>query len=252
MDCQAARLLLWFKRPQSSDLLAEDETALAQHLAGCSACSRLARLTAQENRLLGRAIRAVPVPSTLKERLLSHLDTQRIKLWRVERGRWLRRAGLTLLTLLVLCLGVLYWTLRPVGPASLRELDWWSKARFSLPTQVPGPDKIGWLDQYFYSKQVPFRVTTSMRLQWDFTHLTAAYLEEFSRDHVPVMEFKKPGGHAFVFVLPAARCDFGEIEHYQSAGETRLLCPPEEGFVTFVALKEGTLDQFLLSSEAKR
>ena len=247
MDCQAARLLLWFKRPQGGDLLPDDDAALAVHLASCPSCDRLARLQAQENRVLGRAMRAVPVPVALKDRLLAHLDKMSRQSGRARvRRRVLYGAGALCAVVLLAALG-LWLVVRPRPPASLQELDWWTRSRFSLPTQCPATDKIAWLEQYFYSNGLWFRVPSFMKAQWDFTDLTAAYVEDFSRDRIAVMEFKKNDAHAFVFVLPSERCDPDEAKQYagQSASALVVRSDTDDGFVAFVTLKEGTLDHFL-------
>ncbi|QEL13911.1 anti-sigma factor family protein [Limnoglobus roseus] len=83
MDCPHANLLLIFYRPdRPSDLSAEDAAALQTHLAGCPACAaKLAKQTA-EDRFLSAAVRNVPVPSGLADRLKQQAQSQLKWAWR--------------------------------------------------------------------------------------------------------------------------------------------------------------------------
>ena len=83
MDCPHANLLLLFYRPdRPSDLSAEDTAALQTHLAACPACAaKLAKQTA-EYRLLSAAVRNVPVPSGLANRLKQQAQSQLNSAWR--------------------------------------------------------------------------------------------------------------------------------------------------------------------------
>lgn len=242
MDCQAARLLLWFKRPNGKEMLPEDEAALALHLSTCDTCGRFARLHGEEHRLLGTAIRAVSVPPKLLDAILVRLSSAAR-----PRRRWPWVVGGVASAALLCGFGLWLWLASSVPPASLREMEWFGKNRFSLPATYPPLKKQAWLEQYFYSQRVYFRLPELLKNQWDFTHLTAAYPAELSHDRVAVLEFKKPGGHAVVFVVPTARLDSSEMEQYLSFGEyTRLLHQPGEEFSALAVLKEGSLEQFLL------
>src|SRR5207248_1436745 len=81
MDCKTARYLLNFNRATGHDLDAADKAALDAHLAECPECDCAARGERQFDEHLGRAIRDVPVPHGLKERLLTRLRRQRDEWW---------------------------------------------------------------------------------------------------------------------------------------------------------------------------
>src|SRR5438094_788506 len=83
MDCRTARLLLDFARPIPAELEADASRDLEHHLAGCADCDSLARAERRLDEPLGRAMRAVPLPLGLRDRLLARLDA--------ERGAWQRR-----------------------------------------------------------------------------------------------------------------------------------------------------------------
>lgn len=248
MDCQAARLLLWFQRPQAKELTADDEAALARHCLDCPSCARFARLFGQEDRLLGRALRDVPVPPTLKASVLTRLEAAAPR--RADGRGWNRTlASLSVMSAaLAGAIAFGLWWFWPLPTISLAELQGWGKARFSLPVNYPADDKINWLEQHFYSHGAGVRVPAALRSQWDFSHLSAAYVAELSHGPIAVAEFKKPGGHAILFLLPADRLRPEEVAGLDRLdSDTCLLRPiPDEGFMAFVVMKEGAVDQFLL------
>lgn len=83
MDCPHANLLLLFYRPdRPSDLSADDAAALQAHLAACPACAaKLAKQSAAD-RVLSAAVRDVPVPSGLADRLKQQAQSQINRAWR--------------------------------------------------------------------------------------------------------------------------------------------------------------------------
>jgi hypothetical protein len=73
MDCKNARLLMELTRPGGGELDAADAEALEQHLADCPDCGPVARDERRADEHLGRAMRDVPVPAGLRERILQKL-----------------------------------------------------------------------------------------------------------------------------------------------------------------------------------
>ncbi|MCC6421469.1 MAG: hypothetical protein IT429_24895 [Gemmataceae bacterium] len=97
MECRNARLLLEFARPGGSELEREEAETLEQHLHECPDCAALASAERRADDRLGRAMRDVPVPDGLRERLLRKLAQERDAWYR----RWLLRgAGLAAAVLL--------------------------------------------------------------------------------------------------------------------------------------------------------
>src|SRR5690348_1108980 len=80
MDCRTARLLLAFARPRCPELDECAGEALDNHLAKCAECASLARAEHHFERRLGLAMRDVPVPPDLRQRLLTRLQIER-KAW---------------------------------------------------------------------------------------------------------------------------------------------------------------------------
>ena len=117
MDCKTARLLLDYARPAPAELPGGDAAALEGHLTACPECEALARAERQLDDHLGRAVRDVPVPDGLRDRLLARL--------RAERRRWYRR-----------------WALRGAGAAAaaaslVLAIGLWAHWRAS---RLPAPD----------------------------------------------------------------------------------------------------------------
>lgn len=77
MNCEASRKLMEVCRPDSSDLGDPELRDLAGHLERCPECRALLEANAENDRRLGRAMRDVPVPADLKERLLVALERPR-------------------------------------------------------------------------------------------------------------------------------------------------------------------------------
>jgi anti-sigma factor (TIGR02949 family) len=104
MDCKDARLLLAFARPGEKELDHDEAEALRQHLADCPDCAAQAQAESRADEHIGRAMRDVPVPAGLRERLLQKLGDERAPWYR----RWrVRLAGAAAL-LLAACLGYVW------------------------------------------------------------------------------------------------------------------------------------------------
>jgi hypothetical protein len=80
MDCKTARLILDLARPRCAELHPSEAGALEDHLAGCPECDSQARVERQFEDHVGRALRYVPVPDGLRDRLLNRLAARR-RVW---------------------------------------------------------------------------------------------------------------------------------------------------------------------------
>jgi hypothetical protein len=172
MDCKTARLLLTFARPHAADLEASDAAALQGHLAACPDCTALAQ---QERRLdehLGRAMRDVPVPDKLRERLLKRLDDRRQEKYR----RWVLTAVAA--TILVGAVGI-YFSLTgsptEVKLAELHEQE--SKKLGAVADRV---------EEWFHDKGFKY-MTVPPRFNCD--RLTDYLVVDFKGKRVPYLLF---------------------------------------------------------------
>jgi hypothetical protein len=160
MDCRTARLLLDFARPPGAELEGGDAEALDSHLADCPECGPLAR---QERRLddhLGQAVRAVPVPGDLRDRLLNRLAVARDAWYR----KWLVRAAgmVAAAALLVAVVWVVKGGLRPgvdldeVAAANSRlgatpeEVEAFFRDRYGIHTFAPSDKEL------YYSRLIDY------------------------------------------------------------------------------------------------
>jgi hypothetical protein len=107
MDCNAARALLPLATHAPDAPSGPEAAALRDHLATCSECDALFRAEMRLDAHLGRAMRNVPVPTTLKQQILTRLENQR---WRDCRQRlWKTTHGLVAAAALLLALGAVWW-----------------------------------------------------------------------------------------------------------------------------------------------
>src|SRR5262245_31330475 len=162
MDCKTARLLLLFAHPLPAELEAGEAEALESHLAECPECGPLAQAERQSDACLGRALRDVPVPAELRQRLLTHLDA--------ERGRWYRRRGARLLAVAA-ALALVVW------------LGWsWLAQRTTIDLQAFHSDvsqqagaRPEQVEQWFYDK---YRVRTVAPADFNYALLATYHLVE--------------------------------------------------------------------------
>src|SRR5207248_2367059 len=77
MDCQTARLMLEFARPQHIELDPRDLRALEAHVAACPDCALASQQERQFDEKVGRAMCKVDVPDRLHSRIMARLTEDR-------------------------------------------------------------------------------------------------------------------------------------------------------------------------------
>lgn len=107
MDCRTARLLFEFARPRANELPHPEAAELRHHLDACPECSALAAVERRTDHHLARAMRDVPVPVGLRNRLLERLKADSVP----TRSRWLLRTVATVGVAAALLLGVGLWAM---------------------------------------------------------------------------------------------------------------------------------------------
>jgi hypothetical protein len=117
MDCRTARQLLDFARPIHPELERGELRELEGHLADCPECGPAARAERRLDEHLGQAMRAVPVPKGLRDRISARLARERWG-WK-GRGRKIA-ASLGAAAAIFLAIG-LCWLLWPRGPLHVPE-----------------------------------------------------------------------------------------------------------------------------------
>lgn len=135
MDCKTARQLLDFARPKGYDLDPADQTALAGHLDVCPDCNCQARAERHVDERLGEAMRAVPMPQGLKERVLEKLRRQREEYWQKALGRGLRWFAAAAAVAAIVWVGFNFYLkqhkprLDPDHVAETAKGAWWASPR---------------------------------------------------------------------------------------------------------------------------
>ena len=76
MECRDAQFYLRLRRHAIDELGPDASAALNGHLTGCPLCAADARGAASFDRAMGSAMRAVPLPGGLHERLVRHVATK--------------------------------------------------------------------------------------------------------------------------------------------------------------------------------
>jgi hypothetical protein len=176
MDCRHARLLLDFTRPRGTELEPTETEALETHLADCPECGAQARAERRFDEHLSRAVRDVPVPDGLRDRLVGRLSAAR-DAW--YRRRLFRAAGVLAAAVLLAAVGgLLIWheSRRPYFEVSEVSVD-------ERPTNTPA-DVEGW-----FRKTYGLATVAPSDRALDYTWLTYYGLEEFQGRHVPMLLF---------------------------------------------------------------
>lgn len=184
MECRDAQFYLRFQRPATDELGSEVTTALRQHLAHCSACAAEAQALLAFDSTLARAMKAVPVPPELRQRILTHVATKqgallRAKLYRVAIG-----------IAAVVVIGLLGWgivarTRPPVDPQSLAEL---------ADSQLHRPED--YTRRWLIAQKLP----DTLPLDFDWELVTHRGFDDVQGLNVPVIVFTTPDGRDFAKV----------------------------------------------------
>jgi hypothetical protein len=77
MECQDVRLMLAFTQRAAEGVDATERQAVEQHLTGCPECSSVAQGSTAFDRVIGAAMRAVPVPPAAVDQLSKRLAQRR-------------------------------------------------------------------------------------------------------------------------------------------------------------------------------
>jgi hypothetical protein len=199
MDCNDARLLLTFARPLASELEEGEAQALASHLAACPRCAAADRTTRRIDDTLGRAMRAVPMPEGLQQRLKSRLSR--------ERDTWYRKRLLTWTTAAaaVLLIAFFGWNAlkpRPIVP----DPENWHALVNSLPETAAGVEE----------RYKSLGVTMKAPSQFDYGKLVHLGVADFQGKRVPLLMFQGENRTAWVYVLNDRQFDLKALKDRQA------------------------------------
>jgi hypothetical protein len=231
MDCRTARILLEFSRPLAADLDPSEVEHLQEHLADCPDCRPLAQHERQFDAQVGQAIRAVPLPEDLRDRLLVKLQQ--------ERYAWYRRRFVTPAVLTAAAAAVLLAVWVGFGPRQqlaqpnldFHALTWqmrakpelvekWFRDRYQVRTVVP-PDNV-----------------------FDYNYLFSFGMTDFQGKQVASLLFIRGQHTAQVYILPDKQFDLHNLEN-PPGYPVKVLPSSDPHFCYVVIYSSDDLDWFL-------
>jgi hypothetical protein len=178
MNCQVARVLLPFARPNAADLDAVERQLLDAHLATCNPCSELARQECAWDERIGPAVRNVPIPEGLKDRLLARVAQECKPAHRLRR----RVYAIATAAALFAAFGLVWYFVNQNAPlVDLSE---------QVPISTTDPDFV--LDQLRADGKSPNLEFPQELYLWDFNLLTDYYVRLLSDgQRIPTLIFHK-------------------------------------------------------------
>lgn len=209
MDCQHARLLLEFARPSTRELEPSEANQLQDHLRECSQCAHAAEMERHVDNTVGRAMRAVPVPLGLRERLLKRVSAERDAWYR----KWLVR-GVAVAAALILAvwLGHAWWSSRLPG------VDW---ATVKNDQELRDAAQV---EDWYHLR----RVSMAAPPGFNYEFLNAYGISLFQGQHVPHLVFvaperdRTPATITHVYVLSDRQFDLKVTERTMALKEVYL------------------------------
>jgi hypothetical protein len=211
MECRDAQFYLRLRRHAADELGAEVTGALEGHLAVCPACAADARAAFSFDRAVATAMTAVPVPTSLRERLITRAAAKQGALLRRKLYR-IGTACAAALVLLALGFGV-FSSVRPT-------LDT-DKLVLQADEQVSAPEESvrSWLAQQKLPNVLPAPFD-----QFDYTQLAGFGTAEVQGKSVPVITFRNDTGFAKVYLFrDTGPFDLKEVRDAQSSRASALI-----------------------------
>jgi hypothetical protein len=232
MDCKIARLLLEMAGSRQSELDAPEAEALEDHLGDCPECRSRAETERRLDEQLGRAVRAVPVPPALQDRLLARLEA--------DRSAWYRRQTLRIAALLTaaasILAGFLLWFQRETPRANV-ELETACHAVYQQ-TGSP-PERV---NEWF---QETYGLQTVAPTGFNYSHLKFYDLADFQGKRVPLLLFIRGEHNARVYILSAAEFNVDEVAAAPGYNVKFWHNPTDRRFAYVAVYSSERLDWFL-------
>ena len=246
MDCKTARMLIEFALPRFGELDAQESQALDNHLRDCGECAQAARVEFDADRHVSRAMRDVPVPSGLRERILERMQSEGRRWYHRRAGRFAAAAAAVLL---IVGLGLGCW----LG---------FHRPAFNINTfadNLPFPGNEASAEQLEMWFQETYGLKTTMPRRVDYQHFVAAGRQELEGQLIPHLTFVNDKEKVFaeVWVLTADRFDLEKaFRNGVQAGSgkinVRLISDPEHpDTIAFLVIYSGdTLDWLIVKPKA--
>jgi hypothetical protein len=246
MDCRTARQLLPFARRGAAELERADLEVLERHLADCSECSLQAEAERAADGVFAQAMRAVPIPAGLQQRLVLKLTHARRRFYL----RWGVRCGAAAAALLVAFL--FYYRAYPEQIDELVYSGAREQLNFPGPLAEPAPpppsvgpfrstkDMLEHLRALGSSVELPPDIADN----WDFRFLRFATVENYQGKPTAVLGFQKGNAKAKVWLLGPGQIDPVALDAIRAAGNPQRKVIGDERKECFIAIVE-------LSEEAR-
>lgn len=198
MDCKTAQFLIDLSRPRAPELDARELESLESHLAECPTCAQLAHTQQRIDAHLGAAMRAVPLPEGLRQRLVRRLAGER---GAAHRRRWLHSVGSFAAAAAILLALTLGWGLHSAPPA----VDFEKLVDISV-TEMANPDRDR-VDDWLKT----IHVKTPAPDHFDYRLFRSYHLADLQGQRVPLLLFTRTENaqvyQARVYLLSADQFD---------------------------------------------
>lgn len=249
MDCRNAQFYLRLRRQAADELGPEVTVELSRHLAHCSPCAAEASALAGVDRAIGTAMRAVPVPAGLRNRLVARVSEKRGAALRNKVYRYVAVAAALFLTV-----GLGFGAFRSNRPQlDTRELA--SRAEVVEDPRAAEQGVSQWLEEQKLPRDLP-GVGPQRNGRLDFGLLVHYGTERVRGRDVPVVLFREsdrvpgtevvpfnPRGFAKVYVF---RVDEFDTRAAQSIPMSRLTVDVirDQPGVVYVVVHTGDINRF--------
>ncbi|MBI1914263.1 MAG: hypothetical protein HYS12_05935 [Planctomycetes bacterium] len=250
MDCRTARHLLEFSRPCASELDDHDQDALHGHLAVCPDCDSTARAEREADQHLGQAVRDVPIPQGLRERLMRRLREEREAWYR----RWLAR-GVRVVAAVAAVVLIAWFGLSSWRKHNLPRLDPDQLTKVALERHQYAPPDRDEAEAWF--RKNGHRVATPDDFNYSF--LFSFHLGEFLDKKVPCLLFVRTDDEgrqsqvAWVYILSKEQFDLKALEDkFESPSGSHFksqVWHPQPEFAYVIVYSGDRLDDMLVSKK---
>ncbi len=247
MDCKTARMLVDFARPHASELDPSETQSLDEHLGSCADCGRLAQRERRLDAHLALAMRAVPIPIDLKERLQTRLLNERNQVYRRQIVRWATAAAAAVL------IGLGIWHLLPARDQAPRPILLGNL----IASQQPPPRQANEMNNYFARQdalvgEVPDTLVKELEKEINFDLVQAGSVQRLGGFTFPTLHLKRDQSCARLILLPKgsyAATEANDLQQEQKkypAGSKRYVfgSPGVDAYIALLVIDSGSYADF--------
>lgn len=239
MDCRTAQFLLEFARPLTRELDVTEAEALESHLADCPDCARRARTLFAVDARISTAMRDVPIPQGLRERLLAGVSQ---KAQPSTRRRLLQHFGRFAAAAGILLAIAIAWTQRGTPPAIDSEKlvsDTVEEIANPVPKHVND-----WLEKQHVRVPAP--------TGFDYRLLSHYHMTDLQGQRVPLLLFTRTENgpyQARVYLLNSKQFALAPVSPPASICTVQLLPHPSDPRYAYLVVFTGALEPFLAKDQ---